>query len=231
MNISLIIPVFNEEFNLNIFFDEILTSGVYENVKEIIFVDDCSIDGSVTIIKKLTNKYNKVVVKINDINRGQSYSIYNGILISNYDIIATIDSDGQNIPEDLFKLIKLFKSHKYDLVSGIRKIRNDSLIKRISSKIANRYRMFILKDSCKDTGCSLKIFKKSIFLKFKYFNGIHRFIPSLFECNGFKVNYTKVGHRARMYGFSNYGTYKRMINGIIDTYKVKKIISNFNKND
>ena len=229
MNISLIIPVYNEEMNLNNLFNEIFESGLYSILKEIIFVDDFSQDQSSKIIEKLILNYNKIILLKNLKNYGQSYSIYKGIKNAKSNVVATIDADGQNMPSDLLKLVKVFKNNDFQLVSGIRNQRKDNLIKIISSKIANSFRRLILKDTCLDTGCSLKVFERSLFLSFTFFNGIHRFIPSLFECCGFKVKYLYVNHRKRIYGQSNYGTLKRMFVGIHDTFKVRKIILNKNK--
>ena len=110
------------------------------------------------------------------------------------------------------------------MVSGIRVNRKDSSIKIISSKIANYVRKKILNDNCNDTGCSLKLFKKKIFLQIPYFNGLHRFIPSFFEGLGYKVKYVNVRHRKRLKGKSKYGTLNRLFNGIYNIILVKKII-------
>ena len=112
------------------------------------------------------------------------------------------------------------------LVGGIRINRQDNTIKIISSKIANYIRKMILKDNCKDTGCSLKVFNKKIFLTFPYFDGIHRFLPALFIGFGYKTFFIDVNHRKRKYGVSKYGTINRLFKGIRDLYKVKKIIKN-----
>ena len=115
------------------------------------------------------------------------------------------------------------------LVGGIRLKRKDNLIKKISSKIANSVRSKFLNDGCVDTGCSLKVFDKNIFLNFEFFDGIHRFIPALFSGFGYKTFFINVDHRKRKYGRSKYGTLSRLINGLRDMIKVKKMI-NKNKN-
>ena len=94
----------------------------------------------------------------------------------------------------------------------------------LSSKFANSIRSKILKDDCLDTGCSLKVFDKNIFLNFPYFNGIHRFLPALFKGYGYKTYFINVDHRPRKKGKSNYGTIDRLYRGIIDIIKVRKII-------
>ena len=94
----------------------------------------------------------------------------------------------------------------------------------------NSIRSVILNDHCPDTGCSLKVFNKSIFLQFPFFDGIHRFLPALFTGYGYKTFFTRVDHRPRKRGFSNYGTIDRLYQGIINIMKVKKIINNSKKN-
>ena len=160
-------------------------------------------------------------------NRGQSFSIHKGILHSSFDTIITIDGDGQNDPADIPKLInKYFESDKLKLLGGIRSKRKDSLIKVFSSKIANKIRSKILKDGCQDTGCSLKVFDKKIFLTFPYFDGMHRFIPALYKGYGFETNFINLNHRKRKYGTSKYGTMNRLFKGIRDIIKVRNILKN-----
>ena len=106
----------------------------------------------------------------------------------------------------------------------------DKFSKVIASKIANKIRSLILNDSCPDTGCSLKFFDKNQFLKFPFFNGIHRFLPALFKGYNRKTLFIEVSHNKRIYGKSKYGIIDRLFVGIIDIFKVKKIIDS-RKND
>ena len=115
-------------------------------------------------------------------------------------------------------------------MGGIRSKRKDSTIKIISSKIANLTRQFILKDNCIDTGCSLKVFNRDIFLKFPFFDGLHRFLPALFIGYNETTFFIPVEHRYRVHGNSNYGTTKRLLAGILDLIRVVKIIKKFKRN-
>ena len=108
--------------------------------------------------------------------------------------------------------------------------RKDSFIKILSSKIANFVRKYYLSDNCLDTGCSLKVFNKKIFLEFRYFDGMHRFLPALFSEKKQKTYFMPVNHKKRLYGISKYGTVNRLFRGIKDMIKVKKIIKKM-KND
>ena len=135
-------------------------------------------------------------------------------------------------PIDIPILLEKYLSHHNTfLVGGIRTKRKDSLIKIISSKIANKIRSLILKDDCIDTGCSLKVFDRDIFLSFPFFDGIHRFLPALFKGYGYKTMYVAVDHRERKFGISKYGTINRLIRGIIDIIKVLNIIKNHKNNN
>ena len=166
-------------------------------------------------IRKIKDFNFKIIC--NEINVGQSKSIEIGIKAAKSNTIVTIDGDGQNIPIDIIKIADLyFRSTEIKLVSGIRLKRKDNVIKLISSKLANAVRRFILKDKCNDTGCSLKIFDKQIFLSFPFFDGIHRFIPAFFVRNNFNVKYINVGHRPRLKGKSKYGTKDRLTKGVMD---------------
>jgi dolichol-phosphate mannosyltransferase len=227
---SLVIPVYNEAENIKKLITEIDHSLVSYNDYEIIFVNDCSFDDTNKVLKSIKNNYLRV---INNKDRlGQSKSIKKGIQSSIYNTIITIDGDGQNNPKDIPELLNLYLTkNKNCLVAGIRKKRKDSVVKIISSFIANYLREKIFKDGCKDTGCSLKIFNKNTFLDFPFFNGIHRFLPSLYVGFNYDVYYISVDHRMREKGNSNYGTFDRLYRGIIDIFKVKKIISNNKKNN
>lgn len=226
-NFSIIIPIFNEDKNIDILINEILTNLKSYKSYEIIIVDDCSTDLSREVLEKY-NQNPKFKLLYNKINRGQSFSIKSGISKAAYNSIITIDGDGQNDPSDIKKLVNLYFSENHiKMVAGIRKKRKDKIIKIISSKLANYIRDLVLKDGCKDTGCSLKIFDKEIFDKLPFFDGMHRFLPALFLGKNQKVIYTDVNHRTRKFGISKYGTFGRMVNGIRDIIKVKKIISRF----
>lgn len=223
MNFSILIPCFNEKDNIPNLLSEIKDSLINFNY-EILIIDDFSTDNSVEIINNFKSIKNLHIIE-NKKNRGQSFCIYEGVKAAKYKTMVTIDCDGQNNPKDIPKLLKIyFENINVDLVAGIRKNRKDSFIKVISSKFANYLRNLIFKDQCSDTGCSLKVFNKEVFLKFPFFDGIHRFIPALFRGIDKKAIYIDVDHRKRKYGHSKYGTINRALKGINDIFKVIKII-------
>ncbi len=221
---SIVIPIYNEAENILNLINEIKNNLDDKIDYEIIIVNDCSTDNTKLIIDEF-KLIDKIKIIENSKNLGQSKSILNGILISKYDNIITIDGDGQNNPNDIIRLIEIYdpNSNAY-LVGGIRVKRKDKLYKIISSKIANFIRNLILQDECIDTGCALKIFNKNIFLQTPFFNGIHRFLPAIYKAYGSNNLFINVDHRSRKFGISKYGTFDRLFAGIRDVYKVTKII-------
>jgi len=229
-NFTIVVPFYNEGLNISKTYEEILyylsNKEIYEY--EIIFVNDASNDNSNLYFNQLKGIENLTILK-NEINSGQSLSILKAVKISKYDIIVTLDGDCQNNPKDIPKLIEIYYNNDYSLVGGIRLNRKDNLIKKISSKLANKIRNFILKDECIDTGCSLKIFDKKIFLILPFFKGIHRFLPALFKGYNKKTFFVNVQHRPRKHGNSKYGTFNRLFIGVIDLIRVVNIINKFKR--
>lgn len=234
MKFSIIIPLNNEELNIENLYNEIILSiEKTDYIYQIILIDDASDDNTLNIINKLKeNNKNLIDISIlhNNNNIGQSLSLVKGIKSSKYDTIVTLDGDGQNNPKDILNLLSIYKANKnLKLIGGLRLKRSDNFMKIYSSKIANFVRMNILDDDCRDTGCSLKVFDKNFFLQFPIFDGMHRFLPALFKGFGGKTRFIEVDHRKRIYGMSKYGTIDRLFRGIKHLYMVKKIIKK-NKN-
>jgi len=231
-NFSIIIPLYNEELNLKNLIEEIFLSlENSNNIFEIILINDASIDNTLYEIKLLKKKYPNVINFLsNNKNLGQSLSLIEGIKLSIYKTIVTLDGDGQNNPKDIPLLLNIFFSNqKFSLVGGIRRKRKDSFVKIFSSKLANKFRKIILNDDCDDTGCSLKVFDKDVFIKLPYFNGIHRFLPALFKGSDEKTSFIDVDHRPRIHGYSKYGTFIRLFKGIKDLIRVVRIIKKFKR--
>ena len=227
--VSLVIPIFNEEKNILNLYQEIV-KFIKDYNYELIFVNDNSSDQSKFIIHEIQTKNSLVKCINHEKNLGQSCAIYSGINAAQYNTIITLDGDGQNNPADIPNLLKnFFYKNDVSLISGIRYNRKDNFIKIISSKIANKVRSYILNDKCSDTGCSLKVFDKSKFLEFPFFDGIHRFMPALFNGYGHKVLFINVDHRSRISGESKYGIINRLFKGIFDLIKVRNIIKTYEK--
>jgi dolichol-phosphate mannosyltransferase len=218
--ISFVIPVYNEEDNILPLFNEI--SGVMKTVPhyyEIVFVDDCSVDRSLEVLRKLhLNEPNVRYVSLSK-NSGQSAALAAGFKETTGDVIITLDADLQNDPNDIPEMLKLYAD--YDMVAGWRFRRNDTLSKRIASRIGNRIRMLVTGDEIHDTGCSLKVMKASMLRNIKIFRGLHRFLSTLMRMEGASVVEMKVHHRARIFGESKYTNLRRGIEGLGDLFAVK----------
>ena len=210
--ISVVVPVFNEEGNVRELHKEILEVCKKENYKfEIIFVDDGSKDKTPEICKELKPlKYIRMRK-----NFGQTAAIDAGIKASQYDYIVTMDGDRQNDPADIPKLVNYLEENDLDIVSGWRKNRKDTVMKKFTSRVANFLRGIIVKDHIHDSGCSLKIYKKECFDHINLYGEMHRFIPALLKIKGFEVGEVVVNHRPRTAGVTKYN-WKRTIKGFVD---------------
>lgn len=222
--ISFVLPVYNEEGNLYNLYSEI--SEVAKDLPyeyEILFVDDCSIDNSLQIIKSLAEKDNRVRYITFEKNSGQSAALYIGFQNATGDTIITLDADLQNDPKDIPMMLEYYKD--YDMVNGWRKNRQDTLSKKIGSKIGNAVRNWFTNETIHDTGCALKIMRAELLKRIKGFKGFHRFIPTLMRLEGAKVIEVPVNHRNRYTGVSKYNNTKRAIQGLYDLIGVRWMIS------
>ena len=168
MKFSLVIPVYNEAGNISRLVEECIASIPADVLGEIIVVDDCSLDASVTEISELKSKQKKVRLIRHKHNAGQSAALLSGVLAAKYEVIAQLDGDGQNDPADLPNLIKRLGEPGGSgpaLVGGVRVKRKDTGSKRWASKAANKIRDWALNDNCPDTGCGTKVYWRSVFLK------------------------------------------------------------------
>ena len=210
--ISVVVPVFNEEGNVRELHKEILEVCKKENYKfEIIFVDDGSKDKTPEICKELKPlKYIRMRK-----NFGQTAAMDAGIKLAQYDYIVTMDGDRQNDPADIPKLVNYLEQNDLDIVSGWRKNRKDTVMKKFTSRVANFLRGIIVKDNIHDSGCSLKIYKKECFDHINLYGEMHRFIPALLKIKGFEVGEVVVNHRPRTAGMTKYN-WKRTIKGFVD---------------
>ncbi|WP_459479409.1 glycosyltransferase family 2 protein [Clostridium saccharoperbutylacetonicum] len=214
--VSVVVPVFNEEDNVEELHKEI--KQVCETLPynyEIIFIDDGSKDKTHEKVKGL---YPLKYIRLRR-NFGQTAAMDAGIKNAQYDYIITMDGDRQNDPSDIPKLISYLEEHDLDVVSGWRKNRKDTVMKKFTSRGANILRGLIVKDNIHDSGCSLKIYKKECFEYINLYGEMHRFIPALLEIKGFSVGETVVNHRPRTAGVTKYN-WKRTFKGFVDMISV-----------
>ncbi len=211
--LSVVVPMHNEEGAAAALTAEI-ASVFGDKLIEIIAVDDCSSDATLTVLKAQKAELPSLRVFHHKNNAGQSRAVRTGILAARGAVIATLDGDGQNDPADIFPLwqalIRDDAAPELAMVAGERRKRQDSTAKKWASRIANGFRARALNDGSADTGCGLKVFYRDAFLRLPYFDHIHRYLPALMTREGFKVEFMGVGHRPRRHGRSNYTNIGRL---------------------
>lgn len=218
--VSIVLPVYNEQDCLDSVLRETLVTCAELSCAEIIAVNDGSTDNSKEILLQFARQHDALRVIDLDRNSGQSAAMWAGFQAARYDIIATIDADGQNDPHDIVTCIKTMDEHNADLCSGIRLERHDTWSKRIGSRFANAVRRSILNDGISDTGCPLKVYKTEFLKRLQYWNGMHRFLPALCMMQGAKVCQRVVSHRNRFAGKSKYSNWGRLKVTIRDLFGV-----------
>lgn len=220
MKYSVVIPLKNEEKNLIPLIEELETVMLsLQQPWELICIDDGSTDNTKALLQQLTKEKAYLKMILFDKNYGQSSAFDAGFRAAQGELVITLDGDRQNDPRDIPKLIALCPD--YDLICGIRTKRCDSLAKRTISLIANKVRQSVCQDGIKDTGCSLKVYRKACLDKIKMYQGMHRFLPALFKIEGFRIGQVAVNHRQRMHGKSHYTLFNRSFNTILDMLAVR----------
>jgi len=222
--ISVVIPIKDERDNLSPLTGQLLKvlQARQESQAapfEIIYVDDGSTDGSSEVMDRLAREHRQITVLHFDRNYGQSAGFDAGFKRSTGALVATMDGDLQNDPADIATLLPY--TQQFDLVCGWRTNRHDSLVRKISSRIANAVRSAVTGDKVHDTGCSLKIFRRSVIERLQLFTGMHRFFPALALMHDFTVTEVPVRHNPRIHGYSKYGVGNRLFKGIYDLIAVR----------
>jgi len=214
---TIIVPVYNEEDNLNRVEKELLA---YTNMAikktEILFVNDGSTDKSQAMIESICAKNEAFGYISFKKNKGLSAAIKAGFDHVSTDIVGYIDSDLQTSPEDFNKLLEHVDS--YDLVTGVRADRKDNFIKNMSSTIANSIRRGFTHDGMDDTGCPLKVLKTRYAKRIPMFKGLHRFLPAMILLQEGKVLQIPVRHFPRIAGTAKFGVWNRLLGPLMDCF-------------
>jgi glycosyltransferase involved in cell wall biosynthesis len=217
--VSIVIPVYNEEDSIRDVVAEIVP--VLESCCdsfEILVINDGSTDTTPGLVLSMSR--NDERIKCISLNQryGQTAAIDAGIRTAEGEFIITMDGDGQNDPSNIPEMLEL--KNRFDVICGWRINRRDTVIRRISSKIANKIRKTVLKDTVPDIGCTLKLFKADKLKRIVLYDGFHRFLPILLEMNGCNIANIPVNHRPRLVGTSKYGVRNRLFRATADMFVV-----------
>ncbi len=230
MNLSLVIPVYNEEQNLDLLFESICTVlAPIRKTWEVIFVDDGSSDGSLNTLRQLAaDDPEHVRVIVFRRNFGQTAAITAGIDHSRGDIIVLLDADLQNDPADIPMLLQKL-DEGYDVVSGWRKDRKDNALTRnLPSHVANALISTVTGVHLHDYGCTLKAYRRDALEGFRLYGEMHRFIPVFAHSIGARIIEVPVAHHPRRFGKANYGL-DRTLKVVLDLMTAKFLLSYSNK--
>lgn len=220
IDISVVIPVYNEEENLPVLIPQI--AEVLEplgKTYEMICVDDGSKDQSRRLLKKMLLEYPQIRILGFKKNCGETAAGAAGIKEARGGIVITIDADLQNDPKDIPRMLDYL--NECDMVTGWRQKREDSWVKRITSRIANRIRNSLSGEEIQDSGCTFRAYKRECLQEIKLYKGMHRFIPTLVKMEGYRVIEIPIAHHPRKFGVSKYTTWNRMWRAFIDLLAVK----------
>jgi glycosyltransferase involved in cell wall biosynthesis len=218
--LSVVIPVYDEEASLAPLHAELDAAlrGVGGGV-EILYVDDGSRDASLARLGEIAARDPRVRVVALEGNHGQTAAFEAGFRRARGEFVATLDADGQNDPADLPKLLAQLADA--DVVNGVRTDRHDSVVRRLSSRVANGFRNRMTHESVRDVGCSLRVMRRELLGRVKLWRGMHRFLPTLLRLEGARIVEVPVSHRPRRQGTSKYGIRNRLFAGFVDVFAVR----------
>jgi len=218
--LSLVIPAYNEQENIPVLLERVAAAlAQIERPFEVLIVDDGSTDSTPKLLEEGMRKYPWLRVLRMARNGGQSAAFEAGFKAARGEIIATIDADLQNDPEEIPRLLPMLNG--YDMITGWRKDRHDTGFRRLQTKIANRIRNWLSDETIQDSASSLKLYKRHCVEGLKLFNGMHRFFPTLVKMRGYSVLETPVKHSQRYAGTAKYGLRNRAWRAFIDLLAVR----------
>ena len=220
IDISIVAPVYNEEENLPILVSQLVdVLTPLGKSYEMIFVDDASTDRSRALLKEMVPRVPQIQILGFKKNCGETAAGAAGLKAARGDVVITIDADLQNDPKDIPMLLGYLGD--YDMVTGWRQKRDDSWVKRVTSKIANRIRNTLSGETIRDSGCTYRAYKRECLENIKLYKGMHRFMPTLVKTEGFRVIEVPIAHHPRQFGVSKYTTWNRMWRAFVDLLAVR----------
>lgn len=220
LDLSVVIPVYNEEENLPILWPEIREVLAPLGLSyEVIFVDDGSQDRSAEVVREFQAADSRVRLIRFKVNAGETAANDAGLKAARGRHVVTMDADLQNDPHDIPRLLSALR--EWDAATGWRVRRDDPWIKRISSRIANAVRNAVSREAIRDSGCTFRAFRRECLRGLVLYRGFHRFIPTLLRMQGYRVVEVPVNHRPRRFGTSKYGIRNRAFSAFRDLLVVR----------
>ena len=220
--LSLVIPCYNEQENVNVLLERVAGAlGALGRAFEVIIVDDGSSDETPKLLAEGMRKFPWLRVLRMARNAGQSAAFEAGFEAARGDLIATIDADLQNDPEEIPRLVPLLDEQKVDMITGWRKDRQDTAFRRWQSRQANRIRNWVTGETVNDSASSLKVYRAAAVKGMKLFRGAHRYFPTLVKMRGCSVYETPVKHSPRHAGTAKYGLRNRAVRAFVDLLAVR----------
>jgi dolichol-phosphate mannosyltransferase len=215
---AIVVAVFNEADNVAPVTAEIMQAATPLGPFELIFVDDGSNDATGDRLRVLRARHEMIRLLRHDRRCGKTAALVTGIGAARAPWIVTMDGDGQDDAAEIPRLLEAAwtAGEPSPLVAGIRTTRRDRRSRRLATKFANGLRQALLRDNCPDTACGLKAFRRDAFLRLPAFEGMHRFLPALFQTFGHPLICVPVNHRPRLAGQSKYTNLGRAIVGLFD---------------
>jgi glycosyltransferase involved in cell wall biosynthesis len=221
-DLSVVIPVYNEEASLTPLWSEL--RGILDQLElafEVVFVDDGSRDRSAEIIRAFRETDQRVRLVRLKANGGETAATDAGFKAARGRRVVVMDADLQNDPRDIPMLL----SHldHWDAVTGwrVNRAAGDNVVRRVSSRIANRIRNWVSDETIQDSGCTFRAFRRECLRGLVLYRGFHRFIPTLLKMRGYRVIEVPVGHRPRQFGRSKYGVLNRAVVAFVDLLVIR----------
>jgi len=219
-HLSLVIPAFNEQENIGVLLQRVEAALLLtQKPFEVLMIDDGSNDDTPRMLDEAmkTRPWLRVIRLAK--NSGQSAAFDAGFKAARGEIIATIDADLQNDPEEIPRLLPMLEG--FDMVNGWRQKRHDSKFRLIQTRIANGVRNWLSQETIHDSACSLKLYRRHCLNGIQLYTGMHRFMPTLVKMRGFTVTEVPVKHSPRFAGVSKYGMWNRVFRALVDLMAVR----------
>jgi glycosyltransferase involved in cell wall biosynthesis len=218
--LSLIVPVYNEQDNLPVLAEEIRRAVEPLGIDyEVLLVDDGSTDAGPAVMRRLAEADRRLRLVRLSRNSGLSAALDAGFRHARGEVLATLDSDLQNDPADIPRLLAELPG--WDVVCGVRARRRDTWLRRVSSRIANAVRNRLTHESIADVGCTLRVYRAEFVRRIPMFTGMHRFLPTLLRLEGARIKQVPVNHRPRLHGEPKYNIRNRIWRALADLMAVR----------